>query len=133
MEHVFVYGTLRAGEVNDIGAAAARHALAPPRRVGAATVAGRLFDFGNYPGLVVDADAGPVVGDVYEVDDALVAVLDEIEAVYPGDDGLFVAEHRDIDVEGESLRCRIYPVRREAVKGLREIAGGDWVAHRQGR
>jgi len=133
MRHVFVYGTLRAGEANDIGMAAARRGIAAPTRIGPASVHGRLFDFGDYPGLVVDPAAGPVVGDVYEIDDALVAVLDEIEEVYPGVDGLFIARDISVEVGGVRVRCRFYPVARESVHGLREIAGGDWVAYRQSR
>ena len=54
MQTVFVYGTLRAGEVNDISEAAARNEIAAPNLLGTATVRGHLFDFGSYPGLVVD-------------------------------------------------------------------------------
>jgi gamma-glutamylcyclotransferase (GGCT)/AIG2-like uncharacterized protein YtfP len=46
MQKVFVYGTLRAGEINDISEAAARHDIAEPTLIGTATVRGRLFDFG---------------------------------------------------------------------------------------
>lgn len=136
MQHVFVYGTLRAGEVNDIGIAAARNGVAAPALIGTASVHGRLFDFGDYPGLVVDpgdSAARPVVGDVYEIDDALVAVLDEIEEVYPGVEGLFLSRETEVEVGGARVRCRFYPVARESVKGLREITGGDWVAWRQNR
>src|SRR5213595_74777 len=62
MPVVFVYGTLRAGEVNDLNAAARKHGIAAPRLIGGATVAGRLYDFGTYPGLVLDAAAPGVVG-----------------------------------------------------------------------
>jgi len=133
MQHVFVYGTLRAGEANDIGAAAACYGIAPPTLIGTTSMRGRLFDFGDYPGMVVDPAAGPVVGDVYAIDDALVAVLDEIEEVYPGVEGLFLARETSIDVNGASVACRFYPVAHESVAGLREIRGGDWVAHRRGR
>ena len=133
MQHVFVYGTLRAGEVNDISVAAARNGIALPTRIGAASVRGRLFDFGDYPGMVVDTAAGPVVGDVYAIDDVLVAVLDEIEEVYPGVEGLFLARETHVDVDGTRVPCRFYPVARESVKGLPEIHCGDWVAYRQSR
>ncbi|MFP3693446.1 gamma-glutamylcyclotransferase, partial [Burkholderia sp. SIMBA_048] len=76
MQTVFVYGTLRAGEVNDIRAAAARNDIAEPNLLGSATVRGHLFDFGLYPGLVVDEAGVEVKGDVYEIDDELIAVLD---------------------------------------------------------
>jgi len=131
MQNVFVYGTLRAGEINDIGAAAARNDIASPTLVGSATLRGRLFDFGAYPGLV-PADAGVHVrGDVYAIDDELVAVLDEIEQVYPGVEGLFMPREVTVDVEGTPVTCRYYPVQRDAVKGLPEIRSGDWVEHRR--
>jgi gamma-glutamylcyclotransferase (GGCT)/AIG2-like uncharacterized protein YtfP len=133
MQYVFIYGTLRAGEINDIGKAAARNALDMPLLVGEATVRGRLFDFGNYPGLVPDDDGIHVKGDVYQVDDRLVSVLDEIEQVYPGEAGLFIQHKVSVAVDGADLDCLFYPVQREAVKGLPEIGSGDWVAYRRAR
>ena len=137
MQYVFVYGTLRAGEVNDMSRAAERHGIAAPEWVGAAHVNGRLFDFGTYPGLVIDEEGAPIRGDVYRIEDALVPVLDEIEHVYPGVEGLFRWHrlHIDVDVEGRSdqIDCLIYPVAAAAVEGLPRIEGGDWVAHRVAR
>jgi gamma-glutamylcyclotransferase (GGCT)/AIG2-like uncharacterized protein YtfP len=135
MKYVFVYGTLRAGEINDINLAADRHAIARPRHLGLTTLAGRLFDFGNYPGMVAEPAGvqSAVIGDVYEIDDALVPVLDEIEQVYPGVDSLFVAREVDVEVQGERVACLYYPVAPAAASGRPEIAGGDWVAHRRAR
>ncbi|WP_028219459.1 gamma-glutamylcyclotransferase family protein [Paraburkholderia oxyphila] len=133
MKYVFIYGTLRAGEINDINLAAARNGIGQPRLVGRTAVAGHLFDFGAYPGMIADPQAAAVIGEVYEVDDALVAVLDEIEQVYPGVDGMFAAQKVNVEVQGEQLECLFYPVARHAVKGRPQIHGGDWVAHRLGR
>lgn len=133
MKHVFVYGTLRAGEVNDIGQAAARSALGMPKLIGEGSVRGRLFDFGNYPGLVPDDDGIHVRGDVYEVDERLVSVLDEIEEVYPGEAGLFMQHEVTVDIDGAAFDCLYYPVQRHAVQGLPEIGSGDWVAYRRER
>ncbi|WP_233863156.1 gamma-glutamylcyclotransferase family protein [Paraburkholderia adhaesiva] len=133
MRYVFVYGTLRAGEINDINVAAARNAITRPRLLGRAAVAGRLFDFGPYPGMVADANAAPVLGDVYEIDDALVPVLDEIEEVYPGVPGLFLSQEVEVEVEGRPMACLFYPVVRERADGRPEIHCGDWVAHRLAR
>ena len=133
MQKVFVYGTLRAGEINDISEAAARHDIAEPTLIGTATVRGRLFDFGAYPGLVLDEAGSPVRGDVYEIDPDLVAVLDEIEEVYPGVEGVFVAREVMVEVDGAAMACLLYPVTKSAVKGLPEIRSGDWVAHRRSR
>lgn len=134
MQHVFVYGTLRAGEMNDINRAAARHGIALPQWIGAAYVKGRLFDFGRYPGLVIDPDGEPIRGDVFRIDDALVPVLDEIEEVYPGVEGLFRPHrvHVTVDIEGAAhgVDCLMYPVAAHSVDGLPRIEGGDWVEHR---
>jgi gamma-glutamylcyclotransferase (GGCT)/AIG2-like uncharacterized protein YtfP len=133
MQKVFVYGTLRAGEINDIGIAAARHDIDPPSLLGQAKVRGHLFDFGTYPGLVPD-EAGPlVVGDVYDIHPDLVAVLDEIEEVYPGVEGLFIAREITLEVNGTAMTCRYYPVTKSAVRGLPQIGSGDWVAYRRSR
>jgi gamma-glutamylcyclotransferase (GGCT)/AIG2-like uncharacterized protein YtfP len=138
MQYVFVYGTLRAGEANDINHAAERHGIARPQCLGTAHVRGRLFDFGSYPGLVLDEETGAsVLGDVYRIEDALVPVLDEIEEVYPGVEGLFRAHSLRVAVTLDNapmhIDCLLYPVTEEAVKGLPRIDGGDWVAHRATR
>ncbi|MBC8727181.1 gamma-glutamylcyclotransferase [Paraburkholderia sp. UCT2] len=133
MQTVFVYGTLRAGETNDISEAAARNDIPAPSLLGSTTVRGHLFDFGAYPGLVVDEAGIDVRGDVYEIDDALVTVLDEIEAVYPGVEDRFLAREVMVKVDGNVVNCRFYPVAPSAVKGLPEIRSGDWVEHRRTR
>ncbi|WP_277188823.1 gamma-glutamylcyclotransferase [Caballeronia sp. BR00000012568055] len=137
MQHVFVYGTLRAGEINDINCAAERHGIASPERIGAAYVNGLLFDFGNYPGLVLDEAGARILGDVYRIDDALVPVLDEIEDVYPGVEGLFRSHRLHVEVDlldgRRHIDCLIYPVSVAAVQGLTRIESGDWVTHRATR
>ncbi len=107
--------------------------MPPPKLLGTATVRGHLFDFGLYPGLVIDEGGVDVKGDVYEIDDELVAVLDEIEAVYPGVEGRFLAREVMLKVDGQVVNCRFYPVTPTAVKGLPEIKSGDWVEHRSTR
>ncbi len=137
MQYVFVYGTLRAGESNDIHRAAERHGLADPVLIGSGHINGRLYDFGAYPGLVLDPAAGPMRGDVYRIDDALVPVLDEIEEVVPGISGLFRGERFtvtvDMDGRSQAIDCLIYPVSEAAVEGLPRIDGGDWVVYRRAR
>lgn len=133
MRYVFVYGTLRAGEINDIGAAAARHGVKAPRFVGRAAVVGRLYDFGDYPGLVRDDAAGPVRGDVYEIDEALVPVLDQIEGVAPGVDSLFKSREVTVAVMGRELRCFFYPVDEVSVHERTFIQAGDWISYRLAR
>lgn len=132
--YAFVYGTLRAGEINDMTRAAARHGLPAPERVAGATLGGRLYDFGNYPGMVLSSDpAECTTGDVYRIAAPLVAVLDEIEEVYPGEAGLFVREMHDVVCAGQTYACIVYPVSAAAVAGLPRITGGDWVDYRRAR
>lgn len=137
MALVFVYGTLRAGEVNDLNEAARRHGLPAPRLVGPGSVPGRLYDFGSFPGYVPAAAGLPhgprVIGDIYEIDASLIPVLDEIEEVYPGQATLFVRTEREVACADGAPRCLLYPVAEEAVRGLPEIEGGDWVAYRRAR
>ncbi len=72
--YMFVYGTLLPG-------------LAPPviadvvntlRLVGPATVRGRLYDLGAYPGCILDDGSGAVHGVLLEIADP--AVLEELDA-----------------------------------------------------
>jgi gamma-glutamylcyclotransferase (GGCT)/AIG2-like uncharacterized protein YtfP len=130
---VFVYGTLRAGESNDIRCAAARHAIAMPRLIGECTLRGRLHDFGAYPGLVRDETAGPVCGEVYEIDPTLLPVLDEIEEIIPGVECLFMRDEAQIDVGGAPTACLFYPIRPASAAGLPQIEGGDWIEHHRSR
>ncbi|WP_231409119.1 gamma-glutamylcyclotransferase [Ralstonia solanacearum] len=130
---VFVYGTLRAGEANDLCLAAARRGIAEPKLVGHAMLHGRLYDFGAYPGLVPDPTGTAVRGDVYRIDPGLVPVLDEIEEVYPGGDALFLRETHTVMLGSEPLDCIVYPVDAVQAAGRHVITGGDWVAYRQAR
>jgi gamma-glutamylcyclotransferase (GGCT)/AIG2-like uncharacterized protein YtfP len=133
MQHVFIYGTLRAGEINDIRHAAAKHGLPAPKLLGTTHIAGMLYDFGTYPGLVLDPAGAPVQGDIYRIDDALVPVLDEIEEVYPGVEGLFRPHRVRVSLDGTAgtIECLMYPVAARAVEGLPRIEGGDWVTYRK--
>lgn len=132
--NLFAYGTLRRGESNDIVLAAARHALPQPERLGRARMAGRLLDFGGYPGMIVDHRAGPILGEVFRIVPAMIPVLDEIEEVHPGRRGLFMRCETVIELEDHRrLRCVYYPVDPELAGERPSIAGGDWVEHRAGR
>jgi len=137
MINAFVYGTLRSGEANDIAQAAARHGIAAPRLVGRASLWGRLYDFGDYPGLLLDAGGAEVVGDVYQIDAALVPILDEIEEIYPGQEGLFIRRQVYVEVlelgQPRLFDCLFYPITAGAAAGRPIISGGDWVAHRLGK
>ncbi len=80
MTRLFVYGTLKRGGSN-------RRQLDGQRFLGEAhTPPGyTLYSLGDYPGLVPEADdRHGVKGELWEVDDATVARLDEFEGVPEG-------------------------------------------------
>ena len=77
---LFVYGTLKRGCSN-------HHQLADQTFVGVArTRPGfRLYDYGGYPGIVVNPqDETGVFGEVWAVDDAALERLDRFEGIHEG-------------------------------------------------
>ncbi|MBC8039707.1 MAG: gamma-glutamylcyclotransferase [Opitutaceae bacterium] len=80
MTNLFVYGTLKRGCKNHLH-------LAGQTFIGnVRSIAGyRLYDLGDYPGMVPDPiDTAGVTGEVWSVDDAVLAYLDEFEGVAEG-------------------------------------------------
>ena len=79
--YVAVYGTLRAGGVNDI-------ARLQPGTVclGKTELTGTLHDLGWYPGLRLEGRQ-PVLAEVYAMDAALEQAMDRIEGLWPEDMG----------------------------------------------
>jgi gamma-glutamylaminecyclotransferase len=80
MPYVFVYGTLKRGQDN-------HSALAGQRFVGEARTepAYRLYQLDGYPGMVAAASGGrSIEGEIWEVDPACLARLDELEGTAAG-------------------------------------------------
>jgi len=135
--YVFVYGTLRAGEINDLARAAAARGLPAASHVGAASVPGMLVDFGDWPGLIPVQDGRRVRGDVFQVEPALIALMDEIEEYQPGKPCCFVRRTVSASLEGAGptglLPCEYYPIDPAFRAAAVDIAGEDWIAHRLSR
>ncbi|MFD4840533.1 gamma-glutamylcyclotransferase [Achromobacter sp. NPDC058515] len=135
--YVFVYGTLRAGEINDLAQAAASRGLPAPCHVGPASVPGMLVDFGDWPGLIPADNGRRVRGDVFRVDPALIALMDEIEEYVPGQPCLFVRREIEARLEapdrGGLVTCQYYPVDPALCAAAVAIAGEDWIAYRLAR
>jgi gamma-glutamylcyclotransferase (GGCT)/AIG2-like uncharacterized protein YtfP len=131
--HVFAYGTLRAGEINDLARHARERGLPEPKFVGQARVPGRLVDFGEWPGLIDHAEGTPVLGDVYEIDELLLPLMDEIEGVVPGVESCFIRRNTTLDVSGSQVECLFYPIDPRHIGDAIEVSGDDWVAYRVGR
>ncbi len=120
---VFVYGTLRRGGSNDITR------LKPaPVWVGEASIAGTMYDFGRYPGVVLGGQ-GRVVGEVYAIDIVLEKVLDEIEEVYPQQTDEYLRRCVEVLVEGVVRPCLVYEMNPRYIgPDVRLLEGGDWFA-----
>jgi gamma-glutamylcyclotransferase (GGCT)/AIG2-like uncharacterized protein YtfP len=126
--HVFVYGTLRRGDDNDITR------LEPaPQFVGHATIAGTMHHLGTYPGVVLGGEpggAGRVVGEVYAISAELERQLDEIEEIYPQRRDEYFKRVLPVQVAGTSLDCIVYEINPRYVTDARVLPGGDWVRER---
>lgn len=111
---VFVYGTLRRGASNAWRMEGAEF-------IGAGCVRGRLYRIDWYPGLVRDDAAGPVRGEVFRVDGALLETLD----AYEGNEYAKVTTTAVLD-DGGALEVMLWEYR-EDLSGCERIEGGDWV------
>ena len=128
-EHLFVYGTLRAGGI---------HPMAHRLRVGAKLIGrgsapGMLYDFGDHPGAVFTRDSKyRVIGDVFELKAGprLLADLDRYEGFTGGDDDMFrrIAIEVALD-KGGKVEAWTYGLA-EAPRA-RLIGTGDFIADRR--
>lgn len=126
--HLFVYGTLMSTARHPMGARLLREA----RLVGAATIAGRLYRLGWYPGLVEAADGAIVHGEVFALADPAMSLawLDAYEGLQPEDPGNDEYKRLERTVQlasGEELTAWVYLYQRD-VSGLTAIADGRWRA-----
>jgi gamma-glutamylcyclotransferase (GGCT)/AIG2-like uncharacterized protein YtfP len=132
--NLFVYGTLmRSAAGASLGGAERQRLWAESRLVGPATLRGRLYDFGAYPGVVLAPDdpTAMVHGEVLEIADPARTFqwLDRYEMIEPGDEAQ--AEYaRVVAVArlagGGEVQTLVYVTRRD-VAGLTPVAGGRWM------
>lgn len=119
--HVFVYGTLRCGQANDI-----TRLEPPPVYVGPAVVRGTLFHLGAYPGLLL-GPGGDVHGEVYAISPELEVQLDEIEELYPQQTDEYRKRRIPVLVRERPIVCLVYEINPAYVVGKPVLTGGDWV------
>ena len=133
--YVFVYGTLRRGDDNDITRLAP-----PPHFVGKATIAGVMYHLGAYPGVVLakptnrvsdTIGSGTVVGEVYAIEPELEFVLDEIEELYPQQKNEYFKRSIEAAVGLARLNCIVYEINPAYVADKPIIASGDWIRDRK--
>ncbi|HSS18507.1 MAG TPA: gamma-glutamylcyclotransferase family protein [Pyrinomonadaceae bacterium] len=126
-DYLFVCGTLRseyvAGEIAEV--------MQRLRSLGAASVQGRLHDFGDYPGAVLDSAADTLIhGELFELphDEVTLAALDEYEDFDPRvpAKGLFVRRRVNIsDASRQNVEGWIYVYNGDP-GNVPIIAGGKW-------
>jgi len=119
---LFIYGTLMPG-------LRLAHEMAGAQALGLAQVPGQLVDVGRYPGLV--HGPGVVHGELYAVDDALLARLDAVEEMVPGDRAASQYWRERVTVQagacaGQGVWTYIY---NRPTEGLVRIAHGDYRRH----
>lgn len=132
--NLFVYGTLVSAAGHPNGARLSGEA----RLVGAASIPGRLYRVGWYPGLVeTEAGSERVHGEVYALDDPgrSLVWLDGYESIVPGDE--VNSEYARVErvvrlASGQEVTAWVYLYQRD-VAGLEVVADGQWVAGRVGR
>jgi gamma-glutamylcyclotransferase (GGCT)/AIG2-like uncharacterized protein YtfP len=99
---VFVYGTLRQGQVNDINLKQPK-----PSLMGLSFVNGQLYNRGWYPGLSLGG-AHQVLGEVYEVSHELLAQLDDLEEITPIPSGEYQRVVTELVCGERRLSCYVY-------------------------
>lgn len=126
-EHLFVYGTLLPDEApKEIASIVKRF-----RRLGSAHVRGRLYDFGEFPGAVLDASSRTMIhGELVLLpsDGKILDALDRYEEFDPIDPkkSLFVRTKAKIRMaNGSSCEGWIYVYNRRPGKA-KLVRGGDY-------
>ncbi len=135
-EFLFAYGTLMSGLDCAMGKRERTRLRGETRSLGAATVQGRLYDLGSYPGFVMSDDPNEVVaGEVLRIGDAAVtfAWLDAYEGIGPKPHDGEQAEADEYDrilmparlAGGTLVSVWIYRYRGR-LAGLRWLQEGRW-------
>jgi gamma-glutamylcyclotransferase (GGCT)/AIG2-like uncharacterized protein YtfP len=116
---VFVYGTLRQG-----GFRAMPGIFPDSKFVGTANVHGRLYDFGEFPGLRIDESSSTVTGEVYQIDEEVLNRLDEIEV-----SSNYLRKQIVVSVGDRTVTCWIYEPDPEFYSLSNQITSGDWIEY----
>jgi gamma-glutamylcyclotransferase (GGCT)/AIG2-like uncharacterized protein YtfP len=94
------------------------------RFIAEASVRGKLYDLGPYPGLVSDESNAVVVGEVYEVDDELLIRLDDFEAT-----SNYLRKQVEILMGPDRKKCWTYEPDPESYSFDKLITSCDWIEY----
>lgn len=92
--------------------------------VGDASVHGTLYDLGPYPGLQLSSSDPLVVGEVYEVDNETLNLLDEFES-----SSNYRRSRAQINVNGEERSGWTYEPSADSYQLTDLIRSGDWLEY----
>jgi gamma-glutamylcyclotransferase (GGCT)/AIG2-like uncharacterized protein YtfP len=130
-DHLFVYGTLSPGNAPpEIAATVSRL-----RPVGSASVRGRLYDLGEYPGAVLSEKSRTLIrGEVFELpaDQNTLTALDNYEGFEPSkpSSSLFLRRVRAVTMDdGKRVRCWVY-IYNGTTKGALPLRNGRYSRRR---
>ena len=134
---LFVYGTLmRRAARAAMGISERERLWAESTLVGDATIHARLYDFGAYPGLVLDDATGCIVhGEVLDLTSPAetFAWLDAYEMIVPGreEESEYARRIAPVAILTADGRCEkneawVYVTRRD-VRALRPLEAGRWM------
>lgn len=125
IRHVFVYGTLRKGDSNDI------NKLTPaPVYIGNSIIKGNMYHLGGYPGVTLGG-SGHIMGEVYAITEPLERLLDGIESEYPAQANEYAKRELTIVMDEQSLACIVYEINTTYIKDKPQIMSGDWIQNRE--
>lgn len=128
---LFVYGTLMSSADSDYGRESRARLHASAKSLGPATVRGRLYDLGAYPGFAASADTADLVhGEVLRLSEpgAVFPWLDAYEGIVSGAPD---NEYERVTIEarlagGETVTAWVYLCRLD-VSSLPRIWNGRWI------
>lgn len=125
-ESLFVYGTLLPTHAPSEIASVVRRL----RRVGAGHVQGRLYDFGDYPGAILDSSSGNVIsGEVFNLQSrSVLPALDLYEGfdAHDPENSLFIRTRSTATLlDGREIECWVYVYNRDPGNAPL-IVGGDY-------
>ena len=124
--YLFVYGTLLQND-NQFARYLSRHC----NFIASGRIKGLLYDIGEYPGLVIDNNAGYVLGSIYQVGNAeILKEIDNYEGVGADEEqpNLYLRVSRPIETAGGQVDAWVY-VYNLRVAGLPQIVSGDYIEY----
>lgn len=129
---LFVYGTLMSSAPGRMGRSQRARLAREGRVIGPATMQGRLYDVGRYPGLVTTVDVCERVhGEVVRLADPAGTLrwLDAYEGIVPGrgeDSEYERVEAAAVLASGGIITAWVYVYKRDT-SAARHLPGGAWL------